>query len=236
MELLSISVSNQKCRVFQVVGHDGDDGYGFLTIVFLISEAFREVLQTHGTKQPKLYWPSTWPKPQELSYQYFSVSESLQSLFVFLFTFPATSFSCFLKCLPSGPHHAPPFLGRCKMCNSPLIVVVMNSCSLRALDVAVCNSGRLSVKLVYSSEHIQIIILFVCVAQLMICVSPVKIYILGQGLCLLLLTQSWVLKAFAMLTLQWGACWTGLWFGYTGVAGNFPAILQQVYLFHASWV
>lgn len=48
------------------------------------------------------------------------------------------------------------------MCSSPLIGVVMNSCSLRALDVAVFNPGRHSVKLVHSSEHTKIIILLVC--------------------------------------------------------------------------
>lgn len=102
MELLSIQVGNQKCRIFQDVDHNGDYGHGSLKhSPFDFQGIHKSPADTHGMKQPKLCWPSTWPKTWGLSYQCFFGSECLQSLFVFLFTFLATSCSCFLKHLPS---------------------------------------------------------------------------------------------------------------------------------------
>lgn len=112
MELLSISVGNQKCRVFQVVGHDVMMDMDALTTILLISKAFTEVLQTHmGWNSPNFADPALDPKTEGLLYQYFFGSESLQSLFVFLF--PVASFSCFLKHLASH-----------KACQGPIMLLI----------------------------------------------------------------------------------------------------------------
>lgn len=65
MELLSISVGNQKCRVFQVVGHDVMMDMDALTTILLISKAFTEVLQIHmGRNSPNFVDPAFDPKPR----------------------------------------------------------------------------------------------------------------------------------------------------------------------------
>lgn len=91
------------------MGHNSDDWHGCLNhSPFDFQGNHRSSAGTHEMKHPKFCWPSTWPKTQGQSYQCFFESGSLQSLFVFLFTFPATSFSCFLKHLPSHKtHHGP---------------------------------------------------------------------------------------------------------------------------------
>lgn len=64
----------------------------------------------------------------------FSLHFLLLFVLLFLKTYPHT------KQGSAQPRHAAcPFLSRCKMCNSPLVGLVMNSCIFRSLGFAVCN-------------------------------------------------------------------------------------------------
>lgn len=172
-----------------------------LTTVFLVSKAFTKVLQTHMRwKSPNFVDPAPDPKYKDGPINTFFGSESLQSLFVFLFTFP--SFSCFLKHLASH-----------KTYQGPIMLLIHSWADARCVIhlwlgwgwipaawelwmwLFVTQGGTRqtgSQEWAYQDYNS----FSVYVVQLVILVSPIKICILGQGLCLLFLTQSWVLQAF----------------------------------------
>lgn len=118
----------------------------FTTVLF-ISKACTKVLQAHrGYNSPNFVDQAPNPKTEDcptnaflgLSDFVFSLCFSLHFLLlfvlVFLKTYPHT------KQGSAQPRHAAhQFLSRCKMCNSPLVGLVMNSCIFRSLGFAVCN-------------------------------------------------------------------------------------------------